>query len=420
MPNDTSCSVTGTCTILTGTVTNGTDYVAQYNPNAPAPLWHQRMELATICVCNVLSFIIIVSRTSYRWLKFKRFRGDDRWVAFAGLILIPFTVSQIGTNVYGSGLYFVNVKTAWRPMHWHYLLGWVGYYIVVSSIKLSVCFCFLQILTTHHKKLRYCVYGLCAVIISLGLTMTISWMTNCKPFLSNFLWSVWPDSCINFDIFRYLWIGVSIPIDLAIMSVPLHILSRLKLRTHERRILKMVFCATLLGTITCTIGIYGAFETRTAEANEAFYQETAYVMMSDIEILMYTLGASFPVLSRYMVQKASPGPDQTHENFSSWARYVPNFFASNSNNPSSQHRTNNRTIILTRSRHDNNTTNTDERALKSPDTNGDMDRDMDVRTCDSPELQFKSSVFGSESGGSTGTSESGGSMGRDLESGGLR
>ena len=55
MPNNTSCSVTGTCMILTGTVTNGTDYVAQYNPNAPAPLWHQRMELATICVCNVLS-----------------------------------------------------------------------------------------------------------------------------------------------------------------------------------------------------------------------------------------------------------------------------------------------------------------------------------------------------------------------------
>ncbi|KUJ16976.1 uncharacterized protein LY89DRAFT_68688 [Mollisia scopiformis] len=294
MPNDTSCSPSGTCVILTGTVTNGTDFVAQYDPSAAAPHWHSRMELATIIVCNSLSFIVIVSRVWYRWTKLKRFRGDDRWMLFAALILLPFTASQIGTNAYGSGLYMRNVPKSWRPMHWHFMLGWVGYYIVVTSIKLSVCFCFLQILTIHHKSSTYCVYGLCTLIASLGLTMSFSWLFDCSPFLSNFVWSIQTNTCINYDIFRYLWIGVSIPIDLAILSVPVQFLKRLKLRTHERRILKMVFAATLLGTITCAIGIYGAFETRTAEGNNAFYQETAFVMMCDIEILMYTLGASFP------------------------------------------------------------------------------------------------------------------------------
>jgi hypothetical protein len=53
--NDTACSPTSTCTILEGAFTNGTFYVAQYDPKAPVPHWHQRMELATICVTNSLT-----------------------------------------------------------------------------------------------------------------------------------------------------------------------------------------------------------------------------------------------------------------------------------------------------------------------------------------------------------------------------
>lgn len=49
------------------------------------------------------------------------------------LILIPFTVSQIGTNVYGSGLYMVNVKKDWRPMHWH-----VSFWLLLSTITLTL------------------------------------------------------------------------------------------------------------------------------------------------------------------------------------------------------------------------------------------------------------------------------------------
>ena len=42
------------------------------------------------------------------------------------------------------------------------------------------------------------------------------------------------------------------------------------------------------------LGIYGVFETRVTESNEGFYHETAFIMMNDIEILMYVVGASFP------------------------------------------------------------------------------------------------------------------------------
>ena len=47
-----------------------------------------------------------------------------------------------------------------------------------------------------------------------------------------------------------VWIGFSIPIDLVLTIIPLQILKRAKLRNYEKRILKMIFCTTLFGTIT--------------------------------------------------------------------------------------------------------------------------------------------------------------------------
>jgi hypothetical protein len=92
--------------IMTGAITNGTVWVGSYDPNLPVPHWHQKMELATICVCNSLTrkqlplavswhivvqwadflvVIVIISRLWYRWIKLKHFRGDDAWIAVAGV-----------------------------------------------------------------------------------------------------------------------------------------------------------------------------------------------------------------------------------------------------------------------------------------------------------------------------------------------
>jgi hypothetical protein len=114
-----------------------------------------------------------------------------------------------------------------------------------------------------------------------------------------------------------VWVGVSIPIDAILVIIPLQyvtlfillllmsqpetledvfsvtltlimergdtnllgrILKRAKLRSHERRILKLVFSATLLGTITCTTGIYGIYEYRLETANDSYYHEVVFLM----------------------------------------------------------------------------------------------------------------------------------------------
>ena len=57
--------------------------------------------------------------------------------------------------------------------------------------------------TPHHKSLRYGTIGLSCLIFSIGNVMFWSWLFQCQPAISNFLWSVDPDTCINYDYFRW-------------------------------------------------------------------------------------------------------------------------------------------------------------------------------------------------------------------------
>jgi hypothetical protein len=50
--------------------------------------------------------------------------------------------------------------------------------------------------------------------------------------------------------------------------------------------------ALRLLTVDSVIGIFGAYQNRTAEANDGYWEEVPWLMINDIEILMYALGAS--------------------------------------------------------------------------------------------------------------------------------
>lgn len=142
---------------------------------------------------------------------------------------------------------------------------------------------------------------------------------------------------------------MSIPIDFGILAIPMKILKSTTLHKHEMRILNLVFAANLLGTIkwyfsasgsfhheTLTsgsiLGIYGVWENRVAFAADAFYQETIFIMLNNVEILMYTIGASFPGTliklrhDRLLLsapEKASNPPDEQYSPVISWRARLP-------------------------------------------------------------------------------------------------
>ncbi|KAK6361897.1 hypothetical protein TWF730_005606 [Orbilia blumenaviensis] len=285
--------------------TGGGDPRKQYDPNLPVPYWHQRMELAVVIIVNTLSLLAIMARVYLRAIRLKRFRADDKWMVAAGVFLIfPHFVCQIGTNRYGSGLHDQNIPDAWVIPFWYFSWGWIGYNIVSTLIKISVCCYLLQIVPFHLLTLRRLIYVLMVITFGLGLSISLCHLLQCMPLLSNFDYTVEQEHCFNIDIPRFTWIAVSISIDLCILAIPWAIIHGTRIQAAEKRILLIVFSGNLMGTAVCAISIYSVWNTRTSLAYyDLAYTQTAFAITNDVEIFFYALGASLPVLSPFLLSR---------------------------------------------------------------------------------------------------------------------
>lgn len=181
--------------------------------------------------------------------KLKVLRADDWWVIAAGLVLLLlWWPSQIAANIFGSGLHWKNIPEQDKKKFWIASWGFSGYYIVTSLIKVSICQCHLGLLPDSFKRFRRSIKGLQIFILALGLFETILWNFDCQPFLSNFVWEIPGDTCVDLVIPRYLWVGLSIIIDFIILAIPWLILKDTQLGSNEKRALMLVFTANLMGT----------------------------------------------------------------------------------------------------------------------------------------------------------------------------
>ncbi|EKG21348.1 hypothetical protein MPH_01340 [Macrophomina phaseolina MS6] len=95
------------------------------------------------------------------------------------------------------------------------------------------------------------------------------------------------------------------------------------LSSRERRTLQVVFCGNLLGTAASyvqspfwcnahahvgerAIAIYGIWESRFPQAErDLHWKEAILVMYNSVEILLYTLGGSLVVFSRFFVARVA-------------------------------------------------------------------------------------------------------------------
>ncbi|KAL1647445.1 hypothetical protein SLS58_002775 [Diplodia intermedia] len=140
-------------------MSDDSSYNEKYDPDMPVIRWRQRMELATICVANAISRRMAIrhrhgeyssSRTSLvngSVATFVRLQLSN--LHYQILLVFPLWTSQIMTNRYGSGLHVENVPYEWAVPFWNWSLGWMAYYIVVSLVKISVCYSLLEICTAY-------------------------------------------------------------------------------------------------------------------------------------------------------------------------------------------------------------------------------------------------------------------------------
>ncbi|KAJ6263118.1 hypothetical protein Dda_1677 [Drechslerella dactyloides] len=248
-----------------------------YDPTEPAPVWYRRVGLVVICATNSLSIIAITLRTYFRWRKTKRFGKDDWWLIAAGS-----------------------------------MSGWAFYFIIASMIKVATCMYYLRFIPDHRTRLQHFVYVLSTSAIIIGLVQAGVWVFNCSPVESNFIYNVEHMACPPVDKARWSWIVFSILVDSALLWIPWRILQQSGLPTAERRVLKLVFAANLLGTLTCIGNVYGVvtfegnpyYDSYGALDDDFTHSEAAFILINNAEVLMYVIGACFPVLSPYLVSLA--------------------------------------------------------------------------------------------------------------------
>ncbi|KAH7064582.1 hypothetical protein B0J12DRAFT_637229 [Macrophomina phaseolina] len=157
-------------------------------------------------------------------------------------------------------------------------------------------------------------YAICFVSMSLAIAVMLVWIFQCRPFMSNFSFKPKVEWCLNIDAARYTWAGVSIVIDLLLVYTPVVIVRQVHLTRREVKVLHVVFCGNLLGTLATGASCYGIWMNRASEARRDLgWTEAVYIMCNSIEILFYVLGSSLVVFSHHFISKgAKTGQNKLH------------------------------------------------------------------------------------------------------------
>ena len=87
----------------------------------------------------------------------------------------------------------------------------------------------------------------------------------------------------------------SVCFDMCITAIPILLLKRMMLQSYERTVLMMLFSANILATAILIAGISGIWFTSNPDAfPDSTWLETIYIIMQNLEMLAYTVGASAP------------------------------------------------------------------------------------------------------------------------------
>lgn len=117
------------------------------------------------------------------------------------------------------------------------------YQIAEFLCQLSILAFYLRIMTD--PKTRNIVWGLCIFVIMFGLSNTFTMVLQCRPFA--FFWDGWrgemEGACtVDVRLWGLIRGGIEISLDLAIIALPLPMLSKLHMSLRKKVQIMSMFC----------------------------------------------------------------------------------------------------------------------------------------------------------------------------------
>ncbi|KAL1998463.1 hypothetical protein VTN02DRAFT_6125 [Thermoascus thermophilus] len=215
---------------------------------------------APVLVVSITIFVVATLFVALRFLSrlavVKRVGLHDYLMLLAWLIDFGFSFSLFYATSKGLGLHEVDIRPEAHPaLHRAEYAFTVLYNPALMAVKTSILVFYLT-LTSGEKVFRWANYATLFVVDAAGLGLTLVNIFQCRPVRAGFAYPVPPDARCTDILTLYLSSApVNIVTDLAILFLPMPILTRMRLPRKQKIILVVTFSFGFFATVIDVIRI---------------------------------------------------------------------------------------------------------------------------------------------------------------------
>ncbi|KAK6338368.1 hypothetical protein TWF730_002432 [Orbilia blumenaviensis] len=263
---------------------------------------------ATTIVFLVLAFISVALRIIARGFIARRMRIDDYLVLVAFVLSFGMCLSIIQGVNYGFGRHSSAIPYAMALEKQKYQYAFTLLFNpAIAMTKVSILAFYLLVFKVQKHFRRFCWITM-AVVISAGLALTLLLAFRCSPIGLVFD----PESnrqpfegCIGTVRIYFASAPVNILEDLAIIVLPIPVLTSLRLPTRQKAILLVVFSLGLFDIVVGIIRIH-YFQLTESQALDFDYNAAYSFMWAAIEVNVGIVCASIP-MTKPLISRFFPG-----------------------------------------------------------------------------------------------------------------
>ncbi|CAI6334002.1 unnamed protein product [Periconia digitata] len=255
---------------------------------------------------GALAVVMVAFRLIHRAASSKAQLGlDDLLIGLAGIASLFQNVPVVvaGCLGFGRDIWSIPPENLTASLKWMYVT-YFTYQIAEFLCQLSILAFYLRIMTD--PKTRRIVYGLAVFVVLFGLSNTFTMVLQCRPI--PFFWNGWRGDTkgvctVDVRLWGLIRGGIEISLDLAIIIVPLPMLSKLQMSFRKKVQIMSMFCVGFVITIVGCLRIWSllAFD----QSTNPTYDNVPGVYWCVTEANLFIVVACMPAIQA-ILQKAIP------------------------------------------------------------------------------------------------------------------
>ncbi|QKX57839.1 uncharacterized protein TRUGW13939_04959 [Talaromyces rugulosus] len=242
-----------------------------------------------------LAIIFVFVRIYARLFINKFFAWDDRFIVAALVFALPlnFLMFPMANSGMGKDIWTIPFKDLTQTLKELYFAE-VFYMVSEMFTQLSILAFYLRVFDS--RLFRNVALAIGVFVICFGISNTMSMILQCTPV--SFFWDGWTGEyvgkCIDINSFSWARAAIEILVDLAIISLPIPLLLRLKLSWNKKLQILSMFSIGFLITLVSILRLESLV--RFSKSTNTTYDNAPAIYWSVLECDIAILCACMPAL----------------------------------------------------------------------------------------------------------------------------